>query len=126
MDTKLRVLNVVTIVMEALGPRIAPVAPAILHAIPALWAEAQEQHLLKGVVLVTLTRLVQALGSQVARPVTASRSSPLSPRTAPLAALYAPRLHIVSGCRGCGPASRAGPGPRDPASRAGCGVRGGP
>jgi hypothetical protein len=37
----------------------------IVEAMPGLWAEAQEQHLLKGVVLVTVTRLVQALGSQV-------------------------------------------------------------
>ena len=39
----------------------------IVEAMPGLWAEAQEQHLLKGVVLVTVTRLVQALGSQVTR-----------------------------------------------------------
>ena len=64
-DTKLRVLNVVSIVMEGVGEHIAPAVSGVVNAVPALWAEAQQQHLMKGAVLVTITRLVQALRSQV-------------------------------------------------------------
>jgi hypothetical protein len=64
-DTKLRVLNVVAIVMEGVGERVQAAVPGIVQVVPSLWAEAQEQHLLKGAVLVTVTRLVQALGQQV-------------------------------------------------------------
>ena len=65
-DVKLRVLNTVTILMESMGQRIQPVVQGILQAVPPLWEQAKEEHLLKGAVLVTITRLVQALRAEVA------------------------------------------------------------
>ena len=61
-DTKLRCLNVLTILMNAMAGRIQPVVQGILQAVPALWEEAKQEELMMGAVLVTMTRLVQALG----------------------------------------------------------------
>mmetsp|Transcript_18620 Transcript_18620/g.44316 ORF Transcript_18620/g.44316 Transcript_18620/m.44316 type:complete len:362 (+) Transcript_18620:1-1086(+) len=45
-DTKLRVLNTITILMAGMGERIQPVVQGILQAVPALWEEAKQEHLL--------------------------------------------------------------------------------
>ena len=37
----------------------------ILQAVPSLWEEAKEEELMMGAVLVTITRLVQAIGASV-------------------------------------------------------------
>ena len=64
-DTKLKCLNCLTIIMNAMSGRIQPVVQGILEAVPALWEEAKEEHLMMGSVLVTITRLVQAMGASV-------------------------------------------------------------
>ena len=64
-DTKLRVLNAVSIVMQGMGERVAPVVGGVLQAVPRLWEAAKQEQLLMGAVLVTITRLVEAMGDQV-------------------------------------------------------------
>ena len=64
-DTKLRVLNALSILMANMPEHIRPVVNGILQMVPRLWEEAQHEHLMKGAVLVTITRLVQALGPAV-------------------------------------------------------------
>ena len=44
-------------------------ASAPRQMVPQLWEEARDEHLMKGAVLVTITRLVQALGPEVSRPL---------------------------------------------------------
>ena len=65
-DTKLRCLNLLTMLMNAMSGRLQPdVVQGVLAAVPALWEDAKEETLMMGAVLVTMTRLVQALGTNV-------------------------------------------------------------
>jgi hypothetical protein len=65
-DSKLKCLNVLTLLMGAMAARIQPVVQGILQVVPDLWEQAKSEELMMGAVLVTLTRLVQAIGPSVA------------------------------------------------------------
>jgi hypothetical protein len=58
-DTKLKSLNVLTNLMNAMSDRIHPVVPGILAAMPGLWEQTKEEELMMGAVLVTMVRIVQ-------------------------------------------------------------------
>lgn len=63
-DTKMRVLNVFSYLIERLGPHVAPYDDKIANIIPPLWEHAVSQNhdMLKCVILGTMVQFITALG----------------------------------------------------------------
>lgn len=64
-DCKVLLLQGLSVLVEQLGDRVHQFIPTILQILPALWKDAEEQSenkVMQGVVLQTLTHVVQALG----------------------------------------------------------------
>ena len=63
-DTKMRVLNVVSLLMERVGPGIQPHVPALLQALPTLWEESLHQNcdMLRAIIVTTLVHITTGLG----------------------------------------------------------------
>ncbi|KAJ2963896.1 hypothetical protein NQZ79_g1053 [Umbelopsis isabellina] len=57
-DSRMRILNCLNIVIDRVETRIAPYAQQIVELLPPLWAAAEDDHLFKSTILVTLTKLV--------------------------------------------------------------------
>jgi hypothetical protein len=64
-DTKLRVLLVLSLLMERMGHHIQPHVPALLHCLPSLWEDSTQENssLLRVGILTTLTNIVRGLGA---------------------------------------------------------------
>ena len=64
-DTKMKVLNVLSLLMERMGEAIKPHVAALLQYMPQLWAESSDQNssLLRCVILNTLNNIIKGLGS---------------------------------------------------------------
>lgn len=62
-ETKMHVLNVMTLVVERVGQTIVPHTDALIHYLPLLWRESEEHNMLRCAIVSTLVQLVKALGS---------------------------------------------------------------
>ncbi|ODQ67404.1 ARM repeat-containing protein [Nadsonia fulvescens var. elongata DSM 6958] len=62
-ESKLHLLQVISVITDRVGLKIVPYADAILKILPTLWEQAQTEHIIKGVILQTLTNLVNATGA---------------------------------------------------------------
>ncbi|XP_025833971.1 importin-11-like isoform X1 [Agrilus planipennis] len=61
-ETKMHVLNVMTLVVERVGQTIQPHTEALIHYLPLLWKESEEHNMLRCAIVSTLVQLVKALG----------------------------------------------------------------
>ncbi|KAI9759134.1 MAG: hypothetical protein M4579_002581 [Chaenotheca gracillima] len=66
-ETKLVLLNSVSIVVERLEHRITPFAEKIVSLLPPLWEQSGEEHLLKQAILTILTRLITSMKQESRR-----------------------------------------------------------
>ncbi|KTW26114.1 hypothetical protein T552_03008 [Pneumocystis carinii B80] len=60
-DSKLKVLEVINIIIERMGQQISPYIQSIVDILPSLWENSEEGHLIKATVIVTLTKLIKSL-----------------------------------------------------------------
>lgn len=60
----MRVLNVVSLLMERVGPGIQPHVPTLLQALPGLWEESGRQNcaMLRTIIIATLINITNGLG----------------------------------------------------------------
>ncbi|KAF5275843.1 hypothetical protein FQR65_LT04081 [Abscondita terminalis] len=65
-ETKMHVLNVMTLILERVGQTIRPHTDALIHYLPLLWQESEEHNMLRCAIVSTLVQLVKALGSSSA------------------------------------------------------------
>uniref|UniRef100_A0A8C4NCP5 Importin-11 n=1 Tax=Eptatretus burgeri TaxID=7764 RepID=A0A8C4NCP5_EPTBU len=63
-DTKMHILNVISIVVERVGAQIRPHAGALIQYLPELWRQSEEHNMLRCAILSTLQNLVKGLGAQ--------------------------------------------------------------
>ncbi|KAI9847676.1 MAG: hypothetical protein M1837_001924 [Sclerophora amabilis] len=66
-ETKLALLNTVSIVVERMEHEISPYAENIVSLLPPLWEQSGEEHLLKQAILTILTRLINAMKQESRR-----------------------------------------------------------
>ncbi|CCJ30132.1 unnamed protein product [Pneumocystis jirovecii] len=60
-DSKLKVLQVINVIIERIKQQILPYAQNIIDTLPLLWEQSEEGHLLKVIIIITLTKLVKSL-----------------------------------------------------------------
>ncbi|KAK5110618.1 hypothetical protein LTR62_005657 [Meristemomyces frigidus] len=60
-ETKMALLNTISIVVERMEHRISPFAERIVSMLPALWENSGDEHLMKQAILTILARLVNAM-----------------------------------------------------------------
>lgn len=60
-ETKMALLNTISVVVTQLDHHIAPYAESIITLLPPLWEQSGEEHLMKQAILTILTRLVNAM-----------------------------------------------------------------
>ncbi|KAF9169445.1 Importin-11 [Mortierella sp. AD011] len=63
-DSRMRILNCMSIIVERMDDHIAPYAQQIIELLPPLWQAAADQNLLQSAILVIMTKLVESLKSQ--------------------------------------------------------------
>ncbi|KAF9359983.1 hypothetical protein BGX26_010911 [Mortierella sp. AD094] len=63
-DSRMRILNCMSIIVERMDEHIAPYAQQIIELLPPLWQAAADQNLLQSAILVIMTKLVESLKSQ--------------------------------------------------------------
>lgn len=63
-ESKRRVDDTLNVVIEQTGPQISPFVPMIIEPLPELWSSAGDDWLFKGSLLVTVTKLIEALKEQ--------------------------------------------------------------
>ncbi|KAI4741442.1 ARM repeat-containing protein [Aureobasidium sp. EXF-12298] len=61
METKMALLNTISILVERLEHHIAPYAETIIGILPSLWEQSGEEHLMKQAILTILSRLVTSM-----------------------------------------------------------------
>ena len=62
-ETKMTLLNTISVVVERLEHHVAPYAEQIITLLPPLWEQSGEEHLMKQAILTILARLVNAMKS---------------------------------------------------------------
>lgn len=60
-ETKMTILNTISVMVERLDVHITPFAERIVNLLPPLWEQSGEEHLMKAALLTILTRLVNAM-----------------------------------------------------------------
>jgi hypothetical protein len=60
-ETKMALLNTISVIVERMDNRISPFAERIIELLPPLWEQSGEEHLMKQAVLTILARLVTAM-----------------------------------------------------------------
>lgn len=60
-ETKMALLNTISVIVERLGHNISPFAERIIGLLPRLWEQSGEEHLMKQAILTILARLVNAM-----------------------------------------------------------------
>lgn len=60
-ETKMALLNTISVVVERLDHAVAPFAGSIVSMLPSLWEASGEEHLMKQAILTILARLVNAM-----------------------------------------------------------------
>lgn len=63
-ETKMAILNTISVVVERLDSHITPFADRILTLLPPLWDQSGDEHLMKQAILTILTRLVNAMKTE--------------------------------------------------------------
>lgn len=63
-ETKLALLQVISVIVEVSETHIMTYADKIISLLPALWEQAGDEHILKGAILHTLTNLIRAVGKE--------------------------------------------------------------
>lgn len=61
-ETKMQVLNVMTLLLERMGSILQNELDSLLQYLPYLWQESEEHNMLKCAIVATLVQLVKALG----------------------------------------------------------------
>ena len=61
MDTKMALLNTISIIVERLEQLITPYAEKIVELLPTLWTQSGEEHLMKQAILTILVRLINSM-----------------------------------------------------------------
>lgn len=74
-DTKMALLNTISVIVEHVDQQITPFAERIVSLLPGLWEESGEEHLMKQAILTILARLVNAMKAE---------SLPLHPMVFPI------------------------------------------
>ncbi|EME46887.1 hypothetical protein DOTSEDRAFT_126805 [Dothistroma septosporum NZE10] len=60
-DTRMALLNTISVLVERLDSHITPFAERIVSLLPGLWEDSGEEHLMKQAILTVLARLVNAM-----------------------------------------------------------------
>ncbi len=62
----MQVLNVLSLLMERMGPAIQPHVATLLQALPPLWEESGDHNasILRSIIVSTLTNICKGLGSE--------------------------------------------------------------
>lgn len=63
-ESKRRILTTLNVVIERAGAHIVPLLPVVAQPLPQLWTSAEEEWLLKGSLLETLTKLIESSKEQ--------------------------------------------------------------
>ena len=63
-DTKMALLNTISVIVERLDSHITPYAERIVTLLPPLWDQSGDEHLMKQAILTILTRLVNAMKAE--------------------------------------------------------------
>ncbi|GME46732.1 importin 11 [Neofusicoccum parvum] len=63
-ETKMALLNTISVVVERLEHHITPFANHIVSLLPPLWEQSGEEHLMKQAILTILTRLITAMKAE--------------------------------------------------------------
>eukprot|EP00794_Sanderia_malayensis_P009834 gene9834-10843_t len=63
-DTKMNILNVISILIERIGSQIKQMQVELCEYLPHLWNDSSEHNMLRCLVLTTLSHLVKAFGSE--------------------------------------------------------------
>lgn len=63
-DTKLALVNTISVIVERMDHRISPFAESIVSMLPGLWKASGEEHLMKQHILVILWRLINAMRAE--------------------------------------------------------------
>ncbi|KXN86407.1 Importin-11 [Leucoagaricus sp. SymC.cos] len=63
-ESKRRVDNTLNVVIERTGEQVSPFVPMIVEPLPQLWTSAGDDWLFKGSLLVTVTKLIEAIKDQ--------------------------------------------------------------
>ncbi|KAI9838840.1 MAG: hypothetical protein M1819_004046 [Sarea resinae] len=66
-ETKMALLNTVSVIVERLEHHIAPYADKIVSLLPPLWEQSGEEHLMKQAILTILSRLINAMKDESRR-----------------------------------------------------------
>ncbi|KAJ8915196.1 hypothetical protein NQ315_015419 [Exocentrus adspersus] len=61
-ETKMQVLNVMTLLLERMGNTIQPHSESLIQYLPHLWQESEDHNMLRCAIVATLVQLVKALG----------------------------------------------------------------
>lgn len=64
-ETKMKVLNIISLLMERVGSAIQPHVPTLLQTLPSLWEESGQQNcsMLRSIIITTLTNITKSLGT---------------------------------------------------------------
>jgi hypothetical protein len=62
-ETKLAIVNTVSVIVERLDHQIVPYAEGIVNLLPSLWEQSEDEHLMRQAILTILTRLINAMRS---------------------------------------------------------------
>ena len=85
-DTAAQAFSCASVIVERLGESVAPLAPALLAAVPPLWSAGEGHALLRMQLLCALTRLVSSMGPgspgawHVVLPLLAVAADPAAPQ----------------------------------------------
>ncbi|GAO50190.1 ARM repeat-containing protein [Saitoella complicata NRRL Y-17804] len=60
-ESRMKILQVIDVIIDRVELRVAPYAQRIAELLPPLWEQSGDQHLFKSSILVTLTKLVNAM-----------------------------------------------------------------
>ncbi|KAJ8961664.1 hypothetical protein NQ318_021262 [Aromia moschata] len=61
-ETKMQVLNVMTLLLERMGNIIQPQSESLVQYLPHLWQESEDHNMLRCAIVATLVQLVKAMG----------------------------------------------------------------
>ncbi|XP_076251460.1 importin beta11 [Rhynchophorus ferrugineus] len=61
-ETKMQVLNVMTLLLERMGNTIVPHSEALVQYLPHLWNESEDHYMLRCAIVATLVQLVKSMG----------------------------------------------------------------
>ncbi|XP_044757044.1 importin-11 [Coccinella septempunctata] len=64
-ETKMHILNVMTLIVERVGHTIQPHSDALIQYLPLIWKESDDHNMLRCAIVSTLVQLVKALGTVV-------------------------------------------------------------